>query len=101
MYCSDRPPRSPAARQQPPARCSLYQPVIRKPAVAVFVHRAVPVLELSAHLSGYRTLGGLCRTHHILKHHPDWKLRQITPGTFTWTTPAGRTYTSTPDTHPL
>jgi hypothetical protein len=44
-------------------------------------------------------LGGLCRTHHILKHHPDWKLRQIAPGTFAWTTPAGRAFTATPDTH--
>ena len=44
-------------------------------------------------------LGGLCRTHHILKHHPDWKLRQITPGIFAWTTPACRTYTATPDVH--
>jgi Domain of unknown function (DUF222) len=44
-------------------------------------------------------LGGLCRTHHILKHHPDWNLRQVAPGVFTWTTPAGRTYTTTPDTH--
>jgi hypothetical protein len=46
-------------------------------------------------------LGGLCRTHHILKHHPDWNLRQTAPGIFTWTTPAGRTYTATPDTHPM
>ena len=45
-------------------------------------------------------LGGLCRTHHLLKHHPDWKLAQTTPGHFTWTTPSGRTYTTTPDTHP-
>jgi hypothetical protein len=44
-------------------------------------------------------LGGLCRTHHILKHHPDWKLEQIAPGIFTWTSPSGRTYTSTPDVH--
>ncbi len=44
-------------------------------------------------------LGGLCRTHHLLKHHPDWKLRQISPGIFAWTTPAGRTYTTTPDVH--
>lgn len=44
-------------------------------------------------------LGGLCRTHHILKHHPDWNLRQVAPGVFTWTTPAGRSYTATPDTH--
>jgi hypothetical protein len=46
-------------------------------------------------------LGGLCRTHHLLKHHPDWNLRQIAPGFFAWTTPAGRTYTTTPDTHPV
>ncbi len=46
-------------------------------------------------------LGGVCRTHHLLKHHPDWNLRQVAPGIFTWTTPAGRTYTTTPDTHPL
>jgi hypothetical protein len=44
-------------------------------------------------------LGGLCRTHHILKHHPDWKLRQVAPGIFAWTTPAGRAYAVTPDTH--
>ena len=45
-------------------------------------------------------LGGLCRTHHLLKHHPDWQLAQTTPGHFTWTTPSGRTHTTTPDTHP-
>ena len=45
-------------------------------------------------------LGGLCRSHHILKHHPDWKLTQTTPGQFTWITPSGRSYTTTPDTHP-
>jgi hypothetical protein len=46
-------------------------------------------------------LGGVCRTHHVIKHSPGWKLEQSTPGTFTWTTPAGRTFTVTPDTHPL
>jgi Domain of unknown function (DUF222) len=47
-------------------------------------------------------LGGLCRTHHLLKHHPGWELTQAAaPGTFTWTTPAGRSYTATPDTHPV
>jgi hypothetical protein len=46
-------------------------------------------------------LGGVCRTHHLLKHHRDWNLRQVAPGIFTWTTPAGRTYTTIPDTHPL
>jgi Domain of unknown function (DUF222) len=46
-------------------------------------------------------LGGTCRRHHQLKQHPRWKLRQTRPGHFTWTTPAGRTYTTSPDTHPL
>jgi hypothetical protein len=44
-------------------------------------------------------LGGFCRTDHLLKHHPDWKVEQTAPGFFTWTTPSGRTFTVTPDTH--
>ncbi len=46
-------------------------------------------------------LGGLCRRHHILKQHPRWHLTQPEPGTFHWTTPTGRTYLATPDTHPV
>jgi hypothetical protein len=45
-------------------------------------------------------LGGVCRTHHQLKQHPGWSLVQTVPGTFRWTTPAGRTYTIGPDVHP-
>ena len=45
-------------------------------------------------------LGGRCRKDHILKQHPRWKLRQTAHG-FAWTTPAGRTYTSSPDTYPV
>jgi hypothetical protein len=44
-------------------------------------------------------LGGLCRSHHILKQHPNWQLIQIEPGTFQWITPVGRVYTATPDSH--
>jgi hypothetical protein len=55
--------------------------------------------ERRHNLCGYRLHGGLCRTHHLLKHHPDWKLRQIAPGIFAWTTQAGRTYTTAPDVH--
>ena len=44
-------------------------------------------------------LGGLCRSHHILKQHPGWQLTQPKPGIFQWTTPAGRTYQATPDIH--
>jgi Domain of unknown function (DUF222) len=46
-------------------------------------------------------LGGLCRTHHLVKHHPGWKLAQTVPGDFTWITPSGRAFTATPDAHPL
>jgi len=46
-------------------------------------------------------LGGLCRPHHQLKQHPRWTLEQTAPGIFAWTTPAGRTFSATPDTHPV
>jgi hypothetical protein len=41
-------------------------------------------------------LGALCRRHHHLKQHPGWTLTQPQPGTFHWTTPTGRTYTTHP-----
>jgi hypothetical protein len=44
-------------------------------------------------------LGALCRYHHQLKQHPQWRLEQPAPGTFTWTTPTGRSYTVQPDLH--
>ena len=44
-------------------------------------------------------LGGACRSDHQLKQHPRWKLEQTRPGQFRWTTPAGRTYITTPDTY--
>lgn len=43
-------------------------------------------------------LGGLCRFHHQLKQHRLWRLAQEA-GTFTWTTPAGRSYAAVPDRH--
>jgi hypothetical protein len=44
-------------------------------------------------------LGALCRTHHRLKQRPRWQLEQNAPGALTWTTPAGRRYTATPDSY--
>ena len=41
-------------------------------------------------------LGGLCRRHHRLKQLPGWSLTQPEPGTFRWTTPAGRSYAARP-----
>ena len=45
-------------------------------------------------------LGGCCRTHHKIKQLPGWHLQQPQPGTFCWTTPAGRSYTVEPDLYP-
>jgi hypothetical protein len=42
-------------------------------------------------------LGPRCRTHHQIKQEPGWTLAQPRPGYFTLTTPAGRTYRTTPD----
>ena len=44
-------------------------------------------------------IGGKCRSHHQLKQHPGWSVTQPVPGIFRWTTPAGRTYTTRPDTY--
>jgi hypothetical protein len=44
-------------------------------------------------------LGGLCRFHHQVKQHQGWELTQPVPGTFAWTTPAGRAYVVEPDRH--
>jgi len=48
---------------------------------------------------GYDLQAGGC-THHQIKQLPGWTLTQPRPGTFTWTTPAGRSYTTTPDPYP-
>jgi hypothetical protein len=41
-------------------------------------------------------LGPPCRHHHRLKQAPGWDLTQPRPGSFSWTTPAGRTYHAGP-----
>jgi hypothetical protein len=45
-------------------------------------------------------LASLCRHHHQVKQAPGWALEQTTPGVLTWTTPAGRRYTTTPTEYP-
>jgi hypothetical protein len=46
-------------------------------------------------------LGAECRLHHQLKQLPGWRLTQDPDGTFTWTTPAGLTYTKEPHRYPV
>ncbi len=45
--------------------------------------------------------GPRCRHHHHAKQARGWQLQQNRPGYHTWTTPAGRTYTSGPVTYPI
>ncbi len=44
--------------------------------------------------------GARCRHHHHQKQAQGWKLTQPLPGYHTWTTPAGRRYTTGPTTYP-
>jgi hypothetical protein len=45
--------------------------------------------------------GPKCRHDHRLKQHPEWTVDQLPDGTFRWTTPSGRTYTTEPTRYPI
>jgi hypothetical protein len=42
-----------------------------------------------------------CRRHHRTKQAPGWKSAQMAPDTVTWTTPSGRSHTTTPTVYDL
>jgi hypothetical protein len=39
----------------------------------------------------------LCRHHHRIRHRLGWKLRQVEPGVYEWTSPLGHTYVTRPE----
>ncbi len=45
--------------------------------------------------------GPKCRRDHRLKQDPRWKVDQLPDGTFQWTTPTGRTFTTEPTRYPI
>ena len=45
--------------------------------------------------------GPKCRHDHRLKQHPRWSVDQLPDGTFQWTTPSGRQYTTEPTRYPI
>jgi len=45
--------------------------------------------------------GPKCRYDHRLKQHPKWKVDQLPDGTFRWTAPSGRQYTTEPTVYPV
>ncbi|MBP2330189.1 hypothetical protein JOF56_010574 [Kibdelosporangium banguiense] len=44
--------------------------------------------------------GAHCKYHNLWKERSPWTVDQPTPGTFTYTSPEGRTYTTEPDPYP-
>jgi len=74
-------------------------PICRRPAGQSDFEHNVP------YEAGGRTClcnaGPKCRHDHKLKQHPRWKVEQLPDGTFTWTTPSGRTYTTEPTRYPV
>jgi hypothetical protein len=74
-------------------------PVCRRPASQCdFEHNA-------PYEAGGRTClcngGPKCRHDHKVKQHPRWKVDQLPDGTFRWTTPSGRQYTTEPTRYPI
>ena len=74
-------------------------PICRRPASQADFEHNIP------YEAGGRTClcngGPKCRHDHRLKQHPKWKVDQLPDGTFRWTTPAGRTYTTEPTRYPI
>ena len=74
-------------------------PVCRRPARQCDFEHNVP------YEAGGRTClcnaGPKCRHDHRLKQHPRWKVDQLPDGTFRWTTPSGRSYTTEPTRYPI
>jgi hypothetical protein len=74
-------------------------PVCRRPAAQCDVEHNTP------YEAGGRTCrcntGPKCRHDHRLKQHPRWTVDQLPDGTFRWTTPSGRAYTTEPTRYPI
>jgi hypothetical protein len=74
-------------------------PVCRRPAAGCDFEHNTP------YEAGGRTClcngGPKCRHDHRLKQHPKWKVDQLPDGTFRWTAPSGRQYTTEPTRYPI
>jgi hypothetical protein len=70
-------------------------PGCRMPATECDLNHEIPWAE--SHRTTIRELGPLCRHDHNNHHRHRWKLKQIQPGYYQWTSPLGHTYTTGPD----
>jgi hypothetical protein len=73
--------------------------VCRRPAATCDFEHNIP------YEAGGRTClcnaGPKCRHDHRVKQHPRWNVDQNPDGTFIWTTPSGRRYTTEPTRYPI
>jgi hypothetical protein len=74
-------------------------PVCRRPAAQCDHEHNIPYE--AGGLTCLCNTGPKCRHDHRLKQHPKWTVDQLPDGTFRWTTPAGRTYTTDPTRYPI
>jgi hypothetical protein len=74
-------------------------PICRRPAATCDYEHNIP------YEAGGRTClcnaGPKCRHDHRVKQHPQWNVDQLPDGTFRWTTPSGRIYTTEPTRYPV
>ena len=70
-------------------------PGCRMPATECDLNHEIPWAQ--THRTTIRELGPLCRHNHIDHHRHRWKLKQIRPGIYEWTSPLGHTYITEPD----
>jgi hypothetical protein len=74
-------------------------PICRRPAAQADFEHNTP------YEAGGRTClcngGPKCRHDHRLKQLPRWTVDQLPDGTFRWTAPSGRTYTTEPTRYPI
>jgi hypothetical protein len=71
-------------------------PGCRMPAAECDLNHEIPWTQ--AHRTTIRELGPLCRHDHNNHHRHRWKLKQIRPGQYQWTSLLGHTYTTGPET---
>ena len=71
----------------------------RAPGCRVPTHRCDVDHTIAAEDGGptsVENLAHLCRGHHMLKHHSDWRVEQEPNGTMVWASPTGRIHRDTP-----
>ena len=76
---------------------SCTRPGCRRPAGQCDLDHTIPYDR--GGLTCLCNIGPACRRDHHCKQAPGWSLTQAAPGYLTWTTPAGRAYTTGPTTY--